>query len=149
MNTFLHVLKQFLSLAMVGFGVFMYMIFGFISLFSENVIENNIVAFSILVLLPMVLGVLTFIVRIFTKKKFDDTELEVEIVKFAQQHGGLVSIPEIIVRYQLAPTKVQDKMRELSEKGVFEARVTDKGAVVYSLISYSSAGEKQRASSVI
>ncbi len=149
MKTFLHLLKQFISLAMIGFGMFMYLIFGLISLFSENVIENHLIAFSILVVLPMVLGVITFILRMFTKQKIDDTELEVKIVEFAQMNHGRVSIPEIIVKYQIAPTKVQNKMRELSEKGVFEARVTDKGAVVYSLISYSSTNEKQQASAVI
>ena len=149
MNNLTHVFKQFLSLSLIGFSIVMYIIFSIIGVFSDNFISNHYIAFSLFVFVPAATGIISFILRIFKKKKLNEQELEHEIVKMAHRNAGRITIPELSIDLRLPILTVQDKMRVLSENGIFEPKLTDSGAIVYQLSNYSSNLETNRAKAVI
>lgn len=149
MNSLLHFFKQFVAIVFIGFGVFMLLVFGLFSIFNADIIVHNLILFFVLVILPISIGALSLSVRYVRKKREDTERLELDIVQYAQLKQGVLSVPELCVYLKIKPTKGRDIMRELTENGLFEVRLTDDGAMVYKLIGYASDKNKYASHSII
>ncbi|GAK52472.1 hypothetical protein U14_03723 [Candidatus Moduliflexus flocculans] len=56
---------------------------------------------------------------------------EKEILRLAQEKGGRLAIPDIVVGTSLSSTEAEAIMREMAARGFADMQVTDAGIIVY------------------
>ena len=56
---------------------------------------------------------------------------EKQILRLAQQKGGRISIPEIVVDTSMSTEEAEEFMQDLTAKGYVDMQVTDSGVIVY------------------
>lgn len=118
----------------------LFMLLGLVSgdALQEGSLASNLVMAILFTLAPIVGG--GFMIRShFMKKrkalKEQQTALqrarEKQILRLAQQKGGRISIPEIVVDTSMSTEEAEEFMQDLTAKGYVDMQVTDSGVIVY------------------
>lgn len=56
---------------------------------------------------------------------------EKEILRLAQEKGGRLAVPDVVVGTSLSSAEAETVMREMSARGLADMQVTDAGIIVY------------------
>lgn len=145
---FKYFLGQAFSIVVMGFGIFVMLVFEIISVFSEGAITNHLVMYSVLGLFPLLVGLISLTMRYFNRKKSKIQVLEIEVVKLANTRNGKLSLPEIATELNITIQLAKAMMQKLCSEDMFMTEVTNNGAVIYVLPDYANHNEKLSAQSV-
>ena len=127
-------MKSIGAWGLIGFGVFIS--FGELYVISKgNFSFADFAAWLLFGITPIIIGGVLLI----RGKKHDIKHnqqaryalQEKEILRLAQEKGGRLAIPDIVVGTSLNSTEAETVMREMAARGFADMQVTDAGIIVY------------------
>jgi hypothetical protein len=72
-----------------------------------------------------------------------------ELLRLAARRDGSLSVAEVVAHADLDPKEAEQRLDELSRRGLCELRVTEEGVVVYRFLAAPSTTHKQLAQGVL
>jgi hypothetical protein len=122
---------------LIAIGAFF--LFGFSVAVSRSGLSIGDVVGALLIGIgPVVGGGLLIRSHVKTKRKMliaqekdEYARQEKEILRLAQEKGGRLSIPDIVVKTSMSTEQAEQVMREMTTKGYVDMQVTDSGVIVY------------------
>ena len=130
-------MKSIAAWGLVGFGAFIS--FGELYNISKgNFSFADFAAWLLLGIVPIIGGGLLLRSRAVEKKRALEQQeqsryalQEKEILRLAQEKGGRLAIPDVVVGTSLSSAEAETIMREMSARGLADMQVTDAGIIVY------------------
>jgi len=130
-------MKSIIGGVLIGIGAFLSLGF-FINAVEKGLSSGDIAAVLILGIAPIVGGGFLLRSRANDKKRAMKQQeqaryalQEKEILRLAQEKGGRLAIPDIVVGTSLNSTEAETVMREMAARGFADMQVTDAGIIVY------------------
>ncbi len=75
--------------------------------------------------------------------------LEAELLRMAGEHGGQLTVVEVVRELAMGLPEAESTLRSLVERGICEVEVTDRGLLVYSFPDVKLLGEKHTSRGVL
>lgn len=133
-----------------------FMLLGFFNSTTPHPIGVTIFTFLIAIILPMVGGILMlYSVRENNKNisqgksSLAQKTLDAEILKFAQQNDGQLTVVEVAAQFALGTSEAEEVLDQLAQRGLADYQVTDSGLMVYSFTDVRHLHEKSQAKRVL
>lgn len=133
MPRFSNIFTHLVGIALIVSSFVSLVIFGIISLFADAFVVNHYVLFAVFCLSPFCLGIFIFMKARQHRQMDKRYELEVAAMKYAAKGEGKVTVPEIAMKFSKPVLMVDEVMRDLQSRGIFEVMVSEDGVLVYKL----------------
>lgn len=141
--------KQLVTLIPVFISFVFFVLFFIIEVFKEGFINNNLIAFGVVVGFPMFIGIILFVTTRKGIQKDNEVRVETRIIEFCATKGGKFTVPDVAIHFGLTLDESSERLKGLQEKGYFEMELTEKGAIIYKLLNFVDPIEKRSSRSVI
>lgn len=130
-------MKSIAAWGLIGFGAFL-SLEAFMNVSKGKFDASDIVAWALFGIAPILGGGLLLRSRAVEKKRALEQQeqsryalQEKEILRLAQEKGGRLAIPDVVVGTSLSSAEAETVMREMSARGLADMQVTDAGIIVY------------------
>lgn len=128
--------------AMIGGACIVFALFSLTNLVFSDFITNHYLLFGLFCCAPFIAGIVILRKNYQNVCKQKQHSLEVNIMKFAaKDSAGKISVADISMKFKQPVMRVENIMKQLQERGVFDVQVSLEGVLLYRL---NTAEEKNK-----
>ena len=142
------------AVALLGLSLFM--LLGFMGVARDGVGFAELMAFGIVVLLPLGFGIKLLRDHFGRDKRVDANKadmrnrtLNAEVLKLAGSHGGKLTIVEVVTALAITSDEAKRVLDSLALEGHADFQVTDSGVVVYDFQEIRRMDDKSTARGIL
>ena len=137
-------------------GLSAFMMLGFMSVARDGIGFAEMVAFGLVVLLPLGFGIKLLRDHFGRDKRIDANKadmrnrtLNAEVLKLAGTHGGKLTIVEVVTALAITSEEAKRVLDSLAVEGHADFQVTDSGVVVYDFQEIRRMDDKSSARGIL
>ena len=134
----------------------LFMLLGFIRVAADGISAAEVIAFVIVVLLPLGFGIKLLRDRFGRDKRVEANKadmrnrtLNAEVLRLAGTHGGKLTIVEVVTALAITSDEAKRVLDNLALEGHADFQVTDSGVVVYDFKEIRRMDDKSSARGIL